>query len=122
MRYEQLRRLYEEYLKLNRRRFRSAREIKRGRLPAGELARYEQECVNLKQRSAVIAGQLKELERKGDPAFAKLMREVYAAMRDAENDNGESTGFLQKIRGLVGTVSLLILGTWMIDAWRRKYR
>ena len=120
MRYKDLRLLYEEYLKINRRRFRLVREVKRGRLPRGELAAYEQEIVKLKHRASIIEEKLKQLEREGDPAFAKLMREVKAAMRDAENDNGESASFFQKIRKFVGTVSILILGTWMIDSWRRK--
>jgi hypothetical protein len=120
MRYEELRRLYEEYLKINRRRHRLGRELRRGKVPPGDLAAYEQEVFNLKHRASTIEERLKQLEREGDPAFAKLMREVKAAMRDAENDNGDWVSFFQKIRRFVGTVSILILGTWMIDSWRRK--
>lgn len=120
MRYEELRGLYDEYLSFNRRRFRLVRELNRGGLPAGKVAAYEQEALGLKHRDSVIEEKLNQLEREGDRAFAKLMREVKAAMRDAENDNGESVSMLQWIRGFVGTVSMLILGTWMIDSWRKK--
>lgn len=61
-----------------------------------------------------------QLEKAGDPAWRKMSRELDAALAESTDPNHNPIGMGQMVKKFVGTMSLLILGTWMIDGLRKK--
>ena len=121
MRYEELRQYVEEHMKLARRRMRLIQEAESGRLSPGELADYGKEIAVLGRKCSKFKAELTRLRQTGDFAMSKLEREFDAAIdeRNAKGNRRPTTTF-QKIRTYIGSMSLLILGTQMINSWQRR--
>ena len=121
MGYEELRKQYIEYLSMGARLGRLKRRAKAGGLSPDRLAACKQEIDRLDKESSRLSAEFQALEDAGDPAWTKLSRELDFAMTEyTKHGDEEPVGFLSQAKRVVGAVSLLILGTWMIDSWRRK--
>ena len=121
MLYEELRRQFEEHVQLAQKRRRLIRKADSGKLSPGELADCDQKISELTRKCSQFKAMLARLTKEDDQSLAKLNREFQASMDDrAAQGNEEPTSTLQKARSFIGTMSLLVLGTWMIDSWRRK--
>ena len=128
MNYEELRRKFERHIGMARRRRRLMKQTESGELSPGEIAACDQEIAELGRKGSQFAAEFDKLQNAGDFAALKLQRELEADpsiskqielwVRDEIDAEEKPISLLQKARSFVGTISLLILGTQMIDHWR----
>jgi hypothetical protein len=60
------------------------------------------------------------LEMANDPAWRKMSRELDTTLEEYSDPNHKPLSIIQMGSKFIKTLSLLIVGTWMIDSWRRK--
>lgn len=119
MRYEDLRRQIEENFKLARRRGRLIRATENGKLSPGEAAAHDQKIAELTRMGSQFLAKLEKLKETDGFIVEKINREIAAAIYDHNISSGiQPTSLFQKIRTFIGTVSLVMLGTQMVDHWR----
>ena len=121
MKYEVLRKQFKEYLAICVRRSRLMAKAEDGKLTPERLVACNQEIDRLTQECKRRGAIFKKLEDDGDPAWGKLTRELNLAVKEfTEAQINPHPTMLQKAKKVVGMVSLLIVGTWAIDSWRKR--
>jgi len=119
MKYEELRRRYIQHHKIATRLGDLQEKAESGRLSPNRLSECRQEIDRLRVRLVEDEKLFTHLHEKGDPAWRKLSRELDAALGEYQStDNPLSIRSAAK--KFIGAMSVLILGTWIIDGLRRR--
>jgi len=128
MNYEESRKRFERHIGMARHRRRLIKQTNSGELSPSESAACDQEIAELSRKGSQFIAEFDKLQEAGDFAALKLAREIEADplfseriqlwVRDEFEAEEKPTTLFQKIRSFAGTISLLILGTQMVDHWR----
>ena len=119
MRYEELRRRYIRCQETATRLGDLQEKAKSGKLSSGRLSECHQEIGQLRSKLAEDEKLFTYLHETDDPAWRKLSRELDAALNEYQSTDDPLS--LRRIaKKFIGTMSALILGTWIIDGLRRR--
>lgn len=119
MEYEELRKKYKENAVLALRRRRLESRVENGGLSLDRLLACQQEIIRLDKEVKSNNAFFINLGNIGDPAWLKIERELDMTMEEFANPH-EHRSVFQIVRKVLGTVSMLIIGTWIIDSLRKK--
>ncbi|MFA5767245.1 MAG: hypothetical protein WC919_04950 [Candidatus Paceibacterota bacterium] len=119
MRYEELRRRYIRCQETATRLGDLKEKAASGNLSAARLADCRQEISRLDAELAENEKLFTHLHEIDDPAWRKLSRELDAALKEYQSADDPLS--LRRIaKKFISTMSVLILGTWIIDGLRRR--
>jgi hypothetical protein len=119
MRYEELRRRYIQCQKNATRVGDLKEKAANGKLSAPRLADCRQEIDRLGAELAEDEKLFTHLHEAGDPAWQKLSGELDTALKEYQSTD-DPLSLRQITKKFIGTMSVLILGTWIIDGLRRR--
>jgi hypothetical protein len=120
MNYEMLRNRYKKHIVAVARLNKLEDKAKAGALSPDRLAACNNEIARLSAKNKCDEELFTSLEKIRDPAWLKLGRELDAALKEYSDDSHDPISMGQMFKKFFGTMSILILGTWMIDSWRKK--
>jgi hypothetical protein len=120
MKYEQLRKMYKNHVASVVRLRRLEAKAESGKLPPERLTDCKREIKRLSSETDSEIEFFTGLDRAKDPAWRKMSRELDTALEEYSDPNHKPLSIIQMGGKFVKTLSLLIIGTWMIDSWRRK--
>jgi len=116
MEYEELRKKYQSCQKSAARMGDLQGRADNGGLSPERLVACRQEIARLTEELGAYEHLFALLEDAGDPAWLKLSRELDAAL----NEYQEPANLRKMAKDFIGTISILILGTWIVDGLRKK--
>lgn len=117
MKYKQLRQRYIDYLSVTTECRDLKSRVRNGELSSARLTACESEIARLSKEIDDYEAFFTHLEKIGDPVWIKMAKELDM---EFENDNPSPISFWQIMKKFIGTVSMLIIGMWVIDRLRRK--
>jgi hypothetical protein len=120
MRYEVLRKKYQECHKTIARIADLKDKANSGKLSPERLTACRQEIMRLTAEVADHERLFANLLNTNDPAWRKLSRELDTALNEYQAPVVNSMSLRRMAKSFIGTISLLILGTWIIDGLRKK--
>jgi hypothetical protein len=120
MKYEQLRKMYKSHVASIVRLGRLEAKAKSGKLSPERLIDCQHEIVRLSAETDREIEFFTGLDRAKDPVWRKMSRELDTALEEHSNPNYHPLSIIQMGGKFIKTLSALIIGTWMIDSWRRR--
>jgi hypothetical protein len=119
MKYEELRSQYKEHLAIVAKMGRLKTRAQSGGLSPERLAACKEEIARLSAIASHNQEFFTHLEKTKDPIWRKMSGELNTALEEYKNNKHDQMSIFQMVKKLIGVVAILILGTQLIDSWRR---
>jgi len=119
MKYEELRQRYIQCQKIATRLGDLQEKANSGKLSPVRLSECQQEISRLQVKLAKDEKFFTHLHEVDDPAWRKLSRELDTALKEYQSTD-DPLSIRHIAKKFIGTMSALILGTWIIDGLRRR--
>ena len=120
MNYKELRKKFKDHSMAVGRYYRLKEKAATGRLSQERQAACDAEIARLSADIDSDEVLFNQLEAAKNPAWRKLSRELDTAMAELADPKHDPLSVGPMFKKFIGTMSLLIVGTWIIDGLRKK--